>query len=454
MATLPLSGPERRRVAGMRSPYAPVRDGLIRDYYFWILLLLAPIQSILLTPIQGTTPAFLLTLMAGGFLMGADRRYVKVLLFYAGFWLVYALYMAFSLSGYLIDQPDMSRLTVIRELYIYGYLKQTHVTQGLYLFTALLFTFVVYEYYQESFLKYAYFGILALCLYGFYEFIYFAMFADNGDFLSNRNFGDLDTAAAGAGEGDFATGSALQLSNLFGPGFMRLKSLVGEPSMYALTVTPFTVYAFVRRWWLIFALLLLSLVLSTSSTAILGLGIGMGYAVIRQREEAILYIGTGLVVFVLLYVAVEPVHSAIDTLLFQKLDTTSGTERLTSFVEHASVISDGNIVRALFGLGFGTVRALDMMSNLLANVGVVGFLGYSALLLMPCFLLRRRADTDAIVATLLSIYVMEMVTVSEYAYLPPWFMAALGYARVREQRRQARSLSPSAMNARALQVLA
>jgi hypothetical protein len=425
------------------SPYAHVCDGVIRDWYFLILLLLAPIQSILVTPVQGSTPAFMLILMSGGFLIGNDLRYAKVLLFYAGFWIVYAIYMAFSLSGYLIDQPDLSRLTVIREIYIYGYLKQTHVTQGVYLFTALLFCFVIYQYYQNSMLKYAYYGIILLSIYGFYEFIWFAIYHTNGDFLSNRNFGDLDTAAAGAGSGDFATGSSLQTSNIFGPDFMRLKSLVGEPSMYALTVTPFTVYAFVRRWWVIFALLLLSLLLSTSTTAIIGLGIGIGYAIVRQREEAILYIIAGLITFALLYVAVEPVQMAVDKLLFQKLDTLSGTERLTSFIDHASVVGDGNVVRALFGLGFGTVRSTDMMSNLLANVGIIGFLLYSIALLAPCFLLRKGSDRDAIVATLLAIYFMEMLTVPEYAYLPPWFMVALGYARVREQRRTPALPSPT-----------
>jgi hypothetical protein len=426
--------------ATTRSPYAWGGTNLVHTLYFKLLLLLAPIQSILLTPVQGTTPAFLLILGAAAILLRGEARYGRVLMFIVGFWLVYVIYMACSLSGYLIDEPDFGLVKTIRDVYIYGILRQTHITQGLYLFVAMLFGFMVYTYFQEAFLKFAYFGIILLTIYGFYEFVFYAIFHTNGDILSNRNFGDLDTAASGAGEGDFATGSYVQPSNLFGSGFMRLKSLVGEPSMYALTVTPFAVYAYARRWWLLFAVLALSLVLSTSSTAVIGLIIGLAYAEVRQRQEFILYIAGAIIIVVLLYAASDAVHTALNTLLFDKLDTLSGIERLSFFENNAALALDGNIIRALFGVGFGTVRSTDMFSNLLANVGIIGVLAYSTLILAPCFILRKAPDRDAIVATLLSLYVMEMATVSEFNYLPPWFMIALAYARVREQSRPTLSM--------------
>lgn len=422
------------RPASAHSSYDYLPDGLVRGWYFRLLLLLAPIQSILVTPVQGTTPAFLLTLGAAAFLVEPNRRYLHVLAFYVGFVSLYALYMAISLSGYTIDQPDMSQLIVIREVYIYGYLKQTHVTQGLYIMTALLFCFLVCEYYQEAFVKWAFFGILMIAAYGFYEFIYYAVLHQNGDILSNRNFGDLDTAAAGAGAGDFATGSMFQTSNVFGPDYMRLKSLVGEPSMYALTVTPFVVYAFARRWWWLFGVLFSSVALSTSTTALIGMAAGLSYLQIRRRQDFVLYIVAFVAVAVLLYYTAAPVRAAADRLIVQKLDTASGVERLSYFTHHAAVVFDGNPVRALFGLGFGTVRSTDMMSNLLANIGIVGFLLYSAVILAPCFLLRHGPDRDALIAALLATYFMEMLTVSEYSYLPPWFIVAMGYARVKGQR--------------------
>jgi len=432
------------RFAGAYRPQAvPVRrssiydwvpDGPINGLFFRALLLVAPIQSVLLTPVQGSTPAFLLVLAAPAILVRDNPRYMRLLTSYISFVLLYLVFLACSLSGYLIDMPDMSRLTVIREVYIFAQLKQTHITQGVYLLAAAVFTYLIYLYYQEAFLKYAYAGILLLSVYGFYEFVFYAIFHTNGDFLSNRNFGDLDTAAAGAGQGTFASGSYLQQSNLFGPAFMRLKSLVGEPSMYALTVTPFAVYAFGRRWWIMCAVLTLSLILSTSTTAVIGLLVGMSYAEIRRRPEAIVYVAAAVIAMALLYATAAPVQQAINTLLIDKLDTFSGNSRLQSFFSHFAVPFDGNPIRALFGLGFGSVRATDMLSNLLANVGIVGFLLYSAALLAPCVLLRAGADRHALVATLLAVYFMEMLTVSEYAYLPPWFMAALGYVRVRQQR--------------------
>lgn len=419
-----------------RSPFAWQRDGAVRHVYFPLLLLVAPIQSVLLTSVQGSTPAFLLTFLSVAALIGPDRRYYNVLLFCFGFALIYSVYLAISLSGYSIDQPDLSQLTVIRQVYIYGSLKQTNITQGIYLFAALLFCFVCYQYFQEAFIKYIFFGILALAIYGFYEFIFYAIFHTNGDFISNRNFGDLDTAAAGAGTGSFATGSLLQQSNIFGPNFMRLKSLVGEPSMYSLTVTPFVIYAYARRWWLIFFTLLLSLVLSSSTTALNGLAVGLGYIEVRRRQEFVLYIGAFLLIVLLLYFTADPVQLALNKLLFEKLDSVSGDQRVSSFINQASVVLDGNPIRSLFGLGFGTVRSTDMMSNLLANIGIIGFLGYTALILAPCFLLKNAPDRTAIIASLLGIFFMEMLTVSEFSYLPPWFIVALGYARVRQQRRR------------------
>jgi hypothetical protein len=430
-------------VTAVRRPAAPaqrpsaynwVYDGLINSLFFRALLLVAPIQSVLLTPVQGSTAAFLLILLAPAILISNDPRYMRLLAFYAGFVLLYVIYLAASLSGYMIDIPDMSQLQVIREIYIAGPLKQTHVTQGVYLLAAAVFCYLCIQYYQEAFLKFAFFGIMLLTCYGFYEFVFYAIFHTNGDFLTNRNFGDLNLAAAGAGNGKFATGSMLQGSTLFGSGFMRLKSLTGEPSMYALTVTPFAVYAYSRRWWALCGFLTVSLILSTSTTAIIGLGTGIGYAEVRKRQEFVLYIAGALIVAVLLYETLPPFQHAMDTLLFEKLDTRSGDERIAAFMNNVNVVINGNIVRFLFGLGFGSVRSTDMLSNLLANVGVIGTFAYFAVILVPCFRLRNGPDSSAIVATLLSIFVMELLTVSEYSYLPPWFMVALGYARVRQQR--------------------
>jgi len=435
MATRFPGRPDQRQTrAGRASVYDFAPDGLVNGIFFRILLLVAPIQSVLLLPVQGSTAAFLLALLSPAILIGPDPRYGRLLAFYFGFAILYALYMALSLSGYMIDEPDMSSLTVIREVYIWGHLKQTHVTQGTYLWAAAVFSFLIYQYYQESFIKYAFYGIMIIVCYGFYEFIFYAIFHVNGDFLSNRNFGDLNTAAAGAGHGDYATGSVLQQSNLFGPAFMRLKSLAAEPSMYALSVTPFAVYAYGRRWWWIFAILATSLVLSTSTTGLIGLLVGLLFIQMRQRQEAVLYVAAGLIVIALLYITVDPVYVALNKLLFDKLDTVSGSDRIQSFVAQASVPFDGNPIRALFGLGFGTVRATDMMSNLLANVGILGLLGYSSLILLPCFLIRQGIDRAAIIGTLLAIFAMEMLTVSEYSYLPPWFMIALGFVRLREQK--------------------
>ena len=433
MATLAVEAvPARAR--GRRSIFDWVPDGVVNDIFFRALLLTAPIQSILILPVQGSVPAFVLALLSPILLLSSDIRHIKLVAFYAGFIILYALFMACSLSGFLIDEPDMSKLLVIREIYVFGMLKQTHITQGSYLLAALIFAFLVYQHFQEAFVKYAFYGVLFLTTYGFYEFAFFAILNSNGDFLSNRNFGDLSTAASGAGNSLAVSGSRLQPSTLFGPAFMRLKSLTGEPSMYALSVTPFAVYAYGRRWWWIAVILALSLLLSTSSTAVIGLLIGIVYIESRQRQQAILYVPALLFCVLALYLTSSGLQNFIDNLIFNKLDTVSGNDRSQFFWSHARVPFDGNPVRFLFGLGFGSVRSTDMLSNLLANSGLIGVTLYSVAILLPCLLLRKGGDSNALIGTLLSIYVMEMATVSEYSYLPPWFMVAMAYARARDQR--------------------
>jgi hypothetical protein len=73
-----------------------------------------------------------------------------------------------------------------------------------------------------------------------------------------------------------------------------------------------------------------------------------------------------------------------------------------------------------------------MFSNIVSNTGLLGFFFYSALVLLPVFMMKHSPDRQAIRAALISIYMMEMLTVSEYSYLPPWFFVALGYVRCRK----------------------
>ena len=72
--------------------------------------------------------------------------------------------------------------------------------------------------------------------------------------------------------------------------------------------------------------------------------------------------------------------------------------------------------------------------SLVLVAGVVGLLLYSALFLYPCLALRRSADRWPLVAALLALFVMEMLTVSEYGYLPPWFLLGMAYARLAQER--------------------
>lgn len=408
---------------------------LAPDAFSRILVTLSPITSIVLFNVQGTTPVFLMTILVIFIPIYGWKKYVKISSYIIVFFIVYLCFLQFSQFANAISPAKMVNLIEIRRTYIFGQIRTTNITQGIYFLLAIYFMLYVNVYFKEKMIGWMFSGIIFLAIYGIYEFIFFAIFQRSGDFLSNRIFGEISNASQSSG---FLNGSQLQISNVLGRGFMRLKSLTAEPSMYALTSVPFLLYAYEKAWNKTALLLLFGIILSQSTTAIIGVAVGISYLNYSKSIYTIIIVPITALFVLVFYLTSESVRMGLDSLIFQKLNSFSGSDRIETFVYHANVIFDGNFVRFLFGLGFGTVRSLDMFSNLLANVGVIGFLAYTALIVGPVFLMPHCPDRRAIVAALLSIWVMEMATVSEYSYLPPWFFVALGYVRCRRLKTMAR----------------
>ncbi len=396
------------------------------DIFSAVLIGLSPITSIILLDLQGTTPAFILIALSLLVPVYGTKKYFGFISLITITLLFHLLFLTCSLIGYFFSAPDFTYLVEIRRVFIVGQLRLSHLTQSAYFLLALAFCLYIYHYFKEIMIKWAFFGILCLLAYGLYEFVFFALFGYSGDILSNRVFGDIVSTGR---EVDYLNGSLVQGSLLFGDQFMRLKSLTGEPSMYSLTTVPFFIYAYKQKMTKIHLPLLLGLFLTQSTTTIIGIFVAMIFLHYRDNKYTIIAIPLSIIFFVLLYFTLDPFYEAANKLLFEKLSSESGVERMDLFFRHAAVIADGNLVRLFFGVGFGTLRSTDMFSNIVSNTGILGFIMYSIIILLPVFAMGPGKDRRAIQAALISIYVMEMLTVSEYSYLPPWFFVALGYVR-------------------------
>lgn len=401
--------------------------------YMYTLMILAPIASFLVIPVQGLTPANVLLYMSLLIPFFGIKYQVKFLLSAGLFVLVYLAFLMGSLSGYLFSTPNFTYIDEIRRLYLVGALRVSHITQGLYLFSAIIFFYHCYANYNKRLLDWAYYGIIVLIVYGFYQFAFYAIFGFSGDFIANRSFGGDDVLDAGGGK------NWIQLSPLLGSRFIRFYSLTGEASFFSLTATPFFVFAFAMRSMKIAMFILLALFLASSSTAIIGILVAFFVLYCRDSKYVLFGLPAVLILVVVAYFSVEPVRFFLDNLILKKIGTESGNIRTEYFINHMSVVLDGNPLRLFFGLGFGTVRSADMLSTLIANVGVIGFLAYSALILLPTFYLPKDRLRIPLQAVLWSIWAMEMLAVSEYAYLPPWFFVAMAYRHISNSRRDPRS---------------
>lgn len=393
----------------------------IATLYMRTLLLVAPIASYLIIPVQGATPANVLLFLSLVVPFFGLRYQVKFLISIGLFCVLYGLYLILSLSSYSISSPDLSEIIEIRRIFLAEPLRQTHITQGIYLLTSMIFLYHVCANYSKISLDYAYYGIIILIIYGLYQFAFHAVFGFSGDFITNRDFSE-NKIIGNSGQG------VVQASQIFGPPFIRFYSLTGEPSFFALTATPFFIFAYAMRAKKLAGFIFLALFLSTSSTAILGIGVGM--FVLYYRDSRYVLFGVPLVFMsaIVAYATVEPFQLLLDRLIFQKLGSESGQIRTDSMVNHLAVVLDGNPLRLLFGLGFGTVRSADMLTTLLANTGVIGFLSYSAAMLLPAFFLNGHHLRVPIQAVLWSNWAIAMFSVSEYSYLPPWFFTGMAYS--------------------------
>ena len=344
-----------------------------------------PVASILVIPfVQGTTPANLLALAllfppVALLLMSFDgaRNFYKTLLWIAACFVAFTAVSQLALAG--LTLRHLAGLELVDPLDKSVVLRKTLFTQTMYLFAGVTTFVFVRWFYRREWDRWMLAGAALLAAYGIYELCFFAIAQRPGDFLSNRTFG--------AG---FHPGSWFQTISL-GPILMqRLKSLTGEPAMYAFTILPFWIYALHtgrnKTQWFLF----LSLLLTASTTAVLGIAVYLFARIAWFHKIDRLSVAAAaafIVVAGLWALNVEVVVDAVDKVLVSKLTlaSISGIDRYRSFEEGIRYFLAAPLTMQLFGVGWGYTRGSNMFTTLLINVGALGLAIAIAAFLYPIF---------------------------------------------------------------------
>jgi len=116
----------------------------------------------------------------------------------------------------------------------------------------------------------------------------------------------------------------------------------------------------------------------------------------------------------------------------------SGINRFENLYNSLAFFFNSDVSHFLFGYGFGYIRSVDGFSTLLVNIGLVGFLAYTAFFTYP--LTKLKYDSDYKKGLLVSNIVLMMMTyisVTEFYCFHIWFLAALTWYEFLKERSHA-----------------
>jgi hypothetical protein len=395
-----------------------------------LALLFAPIQSFVVTTIiKGMTISntLILLMMAKSFL--TFRR--KIITFTLLFGMVYILYFLIAQFSILIFDPNyiMDDLVYIsKESTSQLYFRKSFITQSLYLFVDVIFFYFLLLYFKkygrDKALDISFLSIIIFVIYGYFEFFMYLITGQNSDFISNRIAGE-----------NFKIG-LFQTINIAGIQIQRLKSLAGEPSMFAFTVLPFFILGIYLKKIKTVIFLFITLLLSTSTSAVLGLMIWFVLDVIYRKNKLlkiVIFILFITVLSVLFFDVIDQFYTFIEAKL--TLQNTSGIERFANFDKHFNAWYEASFINFLFGYGFGYVRSTDGLTTLLFNVGLIGLAVYILFFILPYFMIRQKTDyIKGLYISNLSLLIVILISVPEFYYPHIWlFNALLWYEYLKEK---------------------
>ena len=389
------------------------------DRYFLLWALFIPITSVVLIPeIKGTLMSYILAVFSVVIGFRYREKYsfkllFKVIYFFVLLGLISQMCVlmcgGFLPKLILVDSNDLTTVAF----------RTSMLTQGLYLLPSILTFLFVFSFYNPGWDKWILAGGTILALYGIYEWGFFLITGEEGDFLTNRWFGDDPTSK---------NGSFFQKLQLGGIVVQRLKSLVGEPSMYAYTMLAYWIYALHIGQKKLAMFYLITLFLSTSTSAFMGILVYVIYRIFKYGEIKTL-IKLVVVLLACLVLFYDVIYDFVNQMLVAKIymENVSGDERGSYFIDAILVFINSPLPIELFGWGWGTIRSTDFFSTILINTGVVGLVLWTVFVLYPCMFKIKSYKFDGLKAILLIEWLVMMVSVPEFSYLFYWMFLGVAY---------------------------
>ena len=421
---------------GIDAALSPIKG--VPGWFIALWCVLMPVTSFLLIPsVQGTIPAYILAFASVFFVIlsrtgdqGAIQRarYFKVALLMAGLWLL--LLCGSQLGHLLSDRHDFGDMFLNNPSDTRVVLRSVLYTQSLYLAACVCIALFFRFFFRAEWMRYVLWGGWLLAIYGIYEWIFFLIFQQPGDFIANRTYGE-----------EMHTGSWSQVIQLGPFTLLRIKSTFGEPSFFSAAVIPYLFLAVQnKRKWLS-AALLFCLVFSTSTSSYIGFPFAlMIYCLFRRKLNlsiALLILLFAGMVATLYYVYPETFDSMFTAKMNGENDS-GAVHQETAQAMHETV-DTFTVMNRLFGIGFGYFYG-SVFNNIIINTGWIGLLIYLFAFLKPAVLLRPDDEGLALKVGVATLFFLYYINVSELFLPTTWMFLGLAYWRL-DQQSQEREVS-------------
>jgi hypothetical protein len=320
----------------------------------------------------------------------------------------------------LVLPPNLTSLDLISGESPYEYfIRNSVITQSIYLFFSIIFYLYIYNYLKSTgnikgILKFARIGVIFFILYGFYEFSAYLIWGKNMDFLSNRITGD---------NYDYGLFQQLQLGGFH---FVRMKSLSGEPSMFAFSVLPFMILFYYLKDKT-YIPCFLALLCSTSTTAVAGIFFFLFIDTLFFRKTTRFTLVTSVFISIIVFINLDIILSYYKFFALKvTLADQSGQDRFGNFYDCLMFFLNADPLHFLFGHGFGLIRSTDGISALLINNGLIGTIIFLTFFIFPVFKLKHRSDYRIGISVAMIVLILCMlISVPEFYFYHTWLFAAL-----------------------------
>src|ERR1700730_1975591 len=389
------------------------------NWFMALWCLLMPLTSFLLIPsAQGTIPAYLLGFASILLVFFSRRgeqppiertRYLKIALLMAGLWLL--LLCGSQLGHLLSDRRDFGDMVMNSPGDLRVVLRSVVYTQTLYLAACLSIALFFRFFFRAEWMRYVLWGGWFLAIYGIYEWLYFLIFQQPGDFIANRTYGE-----------DMGTGSWSQVVQVGPFSLLRIKSTFGEPSFFSAAVVPYLFLAVQnKRKWLSIALLF-CVVFSTSTSCYIGLSFASLLYCLFQRKLN-LSIGFVILLFAGTIATLYCLYpETFDSIFTDKLGGQNDSGAIHQAAEQATseTVQTFSLMNRLFGIGFGYFYG-NVFNNIFINAGWIGLAIYLSAFLKPVIFLRSDQEGLGLKVSVAALFFLFYINVSEL-FLPTTWM--------------------------------